>query len=57
MVIRDVRVLRIGQAEHMGVSQMRELSLENLDLVADGHFKFLHLWPGQNPPLDSVAMA
>ncbi len=26
-------------------------------LVADGHFKFLHLWPGQNPPLDSVAMA
>jgi hypothetical protein len=23
----------------------------------DGHFKFLHLWPGQNPPLDSVVIA
>jgi hypothetical protein len=23
----------------------------------DGHFNFLHLWPGQNPPLDSVVIA
>ena len=23
----------------------------------DGHFKFLHLWPPQNPPLDSIVMA
>jgi hypothetical protein len=22
----------------------------------DGHFKFLHLWPGQNPPLDLVVI-
>jgi hypothetical protein len=23
----------------------------------DGHFKFLHLWPPQNPPLDSIVTA
>jgi hypothetical protein len=23
----------------------------------DGHFKFLHLWPPQNPPLDSIVIA
>jgi ACR3 family arsenite efflux pump ArsB len=25
--------------------------------IPDGHFKFLHPWPGQNPPLDSVVIA
>jgi hypothetical protein len=23
---------------------------------ADGHFKFLRLWPPQNPPLDAIVM-
>lgn len=23
----------------------------------DGHFKFLHPWPGQTPPLDSIEIA
>jgi predicted NBD/HSP70 family sugar kinase len=26
-------------------------------LAPDGHFKFLHLWPGQTPPLDSIMKA
>jgi hypothetical protein len=24
--------------------------------IADGHFKFLRLWPPQNPPLDAIVM-
>lgn len=37
--------------------------IEGLDVLLtantdpDGHFKFLHPWPGQNPPLDSVVIA
>jgi hypothetical protein len=29
---------------------------KEIDACADGHFNFLHLWPGQNPPLDAVMM-
>ena len=35
-----------------------EMAWTNLNRgCADGHFKFLHLWPPQNPPLDSIVTA
>jgi hypothetical protein len=30
---------------------------ESKNKFPDGHFKFLHLWPPQNPPLDSIVIA
>jgi hypothetical protein len=41
-----------------GIGQ--ELSIRSTKVKSqirpDGHFKFLHLWPLQNPPLDGLEM-
>jgi hypothetical protein len=47
----------IGQAEKIPVSALTPVVSISPVVVPDGHFKFLHLWPGQNPPLDSVVIA
>jgi hypothetical protein len=34
-----------------------DIGVTRIGVSADGHFKFLHLWPPQNPPLDSIVTA
>jgi putative addiction module killer protein len=53
------RIERLAQG-HMGDAKVVGNGVTELRVhfgPPDGHFNFLHLWPGQNPPLDSIMKA
>jgi hypothetical protein len=51
MYTRALGVLVAMLIVSIGVSRAGDL-----DIHPDGHFNFLHLWPGQIPPLDRTMM-
>jgi hypothetical protein len=53
----NVNLTAVSTGSTDGPMPLWALGALGAGMVADGHFKFLHLWPPQNPPLDSIVMA